>query len=100
MPLLKIAVRVETDRGLADAARQQRLLPRPNHADRNVGIRPQQVFVAIAQRQFQDSSGLVSRKRARIGGSTSDTDRAVIGVGAARGGGGPSDVSSPDQAER
>jgi len=50
VPLLKIAVRVETDRGLADAARRQRLLPRPNHADRNVGIPPQQVFVAIAQR--------------------------------------------------
>jgi hypothetical protein len=39
-----IAVRAETDRGLADAARQQRLLPRPNHADRNVRIPRQQVF--------------------------------------------------------
>ena len=66
-----ISVRIESDRALADAARDQRLLPGANHAHGDVRIPPQQILVAIADRQLQRDAGMASRKRASIGGSTS-----------------------------
>jgi len=56
---LEIApVRVEADLDVADPSRDQRLLGRAGHAHGDVGVAPQQVFVAIADREFDGDMGM------------------------------------------
>jgi hypothetical protein len=58
MPLEIGPMRVEAEPHLADAPREERVLRRAHHADRDVGIAAKQILVAVRERELDDESGV------------------------------------------